>query len=267
MNNFSLKQKPIIYLLIMLACMVAYSFAMSDLVPMLGMQSELDQMLFKKWLFVAGLVGFVIFRGLTQASGLKLIANWRTLPLYWPMALVLGLIMAGAAASPSGFSMPAIEVTSKLLVLCIAVGIGEELIFRGLVLHWFRDLPLRSKILISAGSFAAIHLTGLASDIPSVVILSQVYLAFSFGLIFACARARDVSILIPIGVHALFDFVAFLPKGGVSETFNAENVEQVVGGMLFAGTIALLWGLFLLWKSNPETVADSAEHGSRIKPS
>ena len=107
MNNFSLKQKPIIYLFIMMASVVAYSFATRELGSILGVQPGLDQMLFKKWLFVAGLLGFVVSVGLTQASGLKLIANWRTLPLYWPMVLVLGLIMAGVAASPSGFSMPA----------------------------------------------------------------------------------------------------------------------------------------------------------------
>jgi ABC-type multidrug transport system permease subunit len=55
-----------------------------------------------------------------------------------------------------------------------------------------------------------------------------------------------VSILLPIAAHAGFDFLAISARGSVSETF--ENVEQAVTGMLFAGTIALIWGLLLLWR-------------------
>jgi hypothetical protein len=44
----------------------------------------------------------------------------------------------------------------------------------------------------------------------------------------------------------MFDVFAISANGGVSQTF--ENVEQMVTGMLFAGTIALAWGPFLLWR-------------------
>jgi hypothetical protein len=47
-------------------------------------------------------------------------------------------------------------------------------------------------------------------------------------------------------VHWLFDFFAIGARGGVSETFDGST--QIVMGLLFSGTIALLWGLFLLYK-------------------
>jgi len=53
-----------------------------------------------------------------------------------------------------------------------------------------------------------------------------------------------------------FDFFAISARGSVSQSF--ENVEQIVPGMLFTGTIALAWGLFPLWKLNG--VKKSTDH-------
>ena len=197
------------------------------------------------------LLGAVLGTGMRRQTGLIAQVNWRTLPLYWPMALILGFIWLGSE------NLPGVTDAIKILVFCVAVGIAEELMFRGLVFHWFRQLPLRGVVLVSASSFGAMHLAGLASEIHPAVILSQVYFAFAVGLVFAGARARDVSILLPIAVHAGFDFLAISAKGSVSQTF--ENVEQIVTGMLFAGTIALLWGLFLLWRL--KGMRETTDHG------
>ena len=137
--------------------------------------------------------------------------------------------------------------------------------FRGLVFHWFRRLPPRGVVLVSAGAFGAMHLAGLVTEFHPAVILSQAYFAFAVGLIFAGARIRDVSILLPIAVHAVFDFIALSARGGVSQTF--ENVEQMVVGMLFAGTIALAWGLFLLWrlKGMEKTTEHRSAHANQLR--
>lgn len=110
-----------------------------------------------------------------------------------------------------------------------------------------RELPIRGVILISAAGFGAVHLIGLLSELHPAVVLAQAYAAFALGLIFAGARARDVSIVVPIFAHTVFDFLALSAQGTVTQMF--ENVPQVVGGMLFSGTIALVWGLWLLWKA------------------
>ena len=232
--------KPLTFLALMMLSVHLYSLLAAELRPLLGLTSEPDYYIVNKGLFAILLLGAVLGAGLHRQAGLVGQVNWRTLPLYWPMALILGLIWLGSQNPPSATD------AAKILVFCLAVGISEELMFRGLVFHWFRQLPARGVVLVSACSFGAMHLAGLATEIHPAVILSQVYFAFAVGLIFANARARDFSILLPIAVHAGFDFLAVSAKGSVSQTF--ENVEQMVTGMLIAGTIALVWGLFLLWR-------------------
>ncbi len=246
--------KPLILLTLMLLFVFLYTILEPKLRPLFGLTAELDYYIVNKWLFVLMLVGGVLVSGMRQRAGLVAQVNWRTLPLYWPMALILGLIWLGAENLPNAVDL------GKILVICIAVGIAEELMFRGLVFHWFRALPVRGLIILSAASFASVHLVGLMSEIHPAVIFAQVYFAFALGVIFACARARDVSILLPILVHATFDFIAISAKGSVSQTF--ENVSQIVTGMLFTGTIALCWGLWLLWKS--ERVVNQARDGSCV---
>ena len=243
--------KPLIFLVLMMLSVLLYSLLAAELRPVLGLISELDYYIVNKWLFASLLLGAVLGTGMRRQTGLIAQVNWRTLPLYWPIALILGFIWLGSE------NLPGATDAVKILVFCIAVGIAEELMFRGLVFHWFRRLPLRGVVLVSASSFGAMHLAGLASEIHPAVILSQVYFAFAVGLVFAGARARDVSILLPIAVHAGFDFLAISAKGSVSQTF--ENVEQIVTGMLFAGTIALLWGLFLLWRL--KGMRETTDHG------
>lgn len=232
--------KPLIFLALMMLSVLVYSLIAPEMRPVLGLTSELDYYIANKWLLALLLVGAVLAAGLRRQAGLVAKANCRTLPLYWPMALIAGLAWLGAENAPSATD------ATKIFVFCIAIAIGEELMFRGLVFHWFRRLHPRGVVLVSAVSFGAMHLVGLASEIHPAVILSQAYFAFALGVIFAGARARDVSILLPIAVHAGFDFFAISARGSVSQTF--ENVEQMVTGMLFTGTIALTWGLFLLWR-------------------
>ena len=73
------------------------------------------------------------------------------------------------------------------------------------------------------------------------------------GVIFGYARARDFSIMIPIMVHGLFDFITLGSKGGVTEAASSAPTEQVVMGMLAVGTVAWAWGGFLLWKAGKKS--------------
>ena len=256
MNQFA---KPLIFLALTMLAVLLYSLLVGELRPLLGLTSESDYYIVNKGVFAILLLGAVAGAGLHRQAGLVAQVNWRTLPLYWPMALILGLIWLGSKNPPSATD------AAKILVFCVAVGITEELIFRGLVFHWFRRLPPRGVVLVSATSFGAMHLAGLVSEIHPAVIFSQAYFAFAVGLVFAGARARDVSILLPIAVHAGFDFLAVSAKGGVTQTF--ENVEQMVFGLLFTGTIAMVWGLFLLWrlKGMGDTTQPRPAHADQLR--
>ena len=197
-----------------------------------------------KVIFAVGLLIVVYKLKLQRQCGLVFKDNWRTLPIYWPFALV-----AGATLSTGINIDTTISVLAIIFVTTLAVGIGEELMFRGLVFYWFRDLSVRKQILISALTFGGMHLLGLLSNIDSTIIFAQVYFVAGLGITVAYARARDYSIMLPIMVHFVFDFITIGSKGGVENAAATATPEQMVIGILAVGTIAWVWGGFLLWKA------------------
>ncbi len=238
--------RPFSYLALMLLAFYAYSFMARALYPILDLTAELDIYIFNKWLLMILLIVILAALGLRREAGLIPKANWSTLPLYWPMGVIVLLLFAGAN------DLPTAEVVVKTTIFCIAVGFTEEVMFRGLVFYWFKALSIRKIILISATSFAFIHfILGLSSEFPVEVIFGQAVFAFSGGLIFAAARARDVSVVIPILVHAVLDIMVVSAQGGISQTLDTE--AQAPAGMLFIVAMLLAWGLWLLWKSGSPT--------------
>jgi len=161
--------------------------------------------------------------------------------------IAIGTLTTGINTDTSG---------SMLAIIFVTVVTGsfiEELMFRGLVFHWFRDVSVRKQILISAFGFGGLHLLGLTSGIEPAVIFAQIYLAASFGIIFGYARSQDYSIMIPTLVHIVFNLITLGSKGGVAEAASSAPTEQVVIGMLAVGTFTWAWGVFLLWKAGKKS--------------
>ncbi len=238
-TDMTLKKASIYSLLI---CIVLFLFGhvIALAKPLLGNISEIEYQTFKKVCIAIALVSTIYAFKYQRQAGIIFKINWRTLPLYWPIGLTALLTLASATTDTP------ITTLITIGVLTLAVGIGEEVVFRGLIFHWFEQLNLRKRILVSALIFGGFHLSSIGSVIPTPVVFAQVFFAAGLGLIFAYARSKDYSIILPILVHALFDFIAIGGQGGVSKTFG--NVEQMVAGLLFSGSIAWSWGLFLLWK-------------------
>ena len=228
--------------------MFLFNEAMNLVKPVFEPVTQMGFLMINKTIFAIGLLIVVYALRLQRQCGLVFKANWRTLPFYWPMALIAGLTLASGINTDTSGSMLAI-----ILVTVIVGSFGEELMFRGLVFHWFRDLSVRKQILISALGFGGLHLLGLRSGIEPAVIFAQIYLAASFGIIFGYARARDYSIMIPILVHIVFNFITLGSKGGVAEAASSGSTEQVVIGILAVGTFTWAWGVFLLWKAGKKS--------------
>ena len=241
-------KKASLFLFSLYLAMFLFNEAMSLVKPVFEPVTQMGFMMINKTIFAVGLLILVYALKLQRQCGLVFKANWRTLPLYWPMALIAGLTLTSGINTDTSGSMLAI-----IFVTVIVGSFGEELMFRGLVFHWFRDLSVRKQILISAFSFGGLHLLGLFSGIDPAIILAQVYLAAGFGLIFGYARARDYSIMIPIMIHVIFNLITLGSKGGVVEAASAAPTEQVVVGMLAVGTLSWAWGGFLLWKAGKKS--------------
>jgi membrane protease YdiL (CAAX protease family) len=96
---------------------------------------------------------------------------------------------------------------------CVLVGLYEEFVFRGYVLHTLRTgMGFWGAAMLSSALFGAVHL-GNGSD-PWYIALS----AATFGMLYCLSVFRTGGIWFAIGVHAAFDFsetFLFSPSGGL----------------------------------------------------
>ena len=204
--------------------------------PIIG--DPLTLMMVVKWILVAYVLGLAYHFNLFSEIGLRQKGNWKSLILYWPIWLIVLLSLAGGWQSTD----PMLVINIALFV--IAVGITEEVIFRGFFFHYLKKLQPSLVILISSIAFGSMHMMGFLAQFPTELVLAQVYFAAGSGMILGNAKARYGALSVPIFVHAAFDFAALGAKGGIQEFVYD---EQIVFGMLFGGTILWAWGIWLLY--------------------
>lgn len=235
-------------LVLLLAATTAYGqlFALAAS----GIETETGYYFLNKGLLAALLFAYVFATKQVRAAGLVAQVNPRTLPDYAPLFLVMALILLGPVASVAPLTL------AMLAGVSISVAMAEELMFRGLVFHWFRDQPVRRQILISAFAFGGAHLLGLLVMDAVAVIVAQSIFASGVGAVFACARARDRSIWLPVIVHAAFDFVALAAAGGIGGAL--EDSPATVIRLLVAAVIVWLWAARLIWRAPRYEQAEAA---------
>ena len=125
----------------------------------------------------------------------------------------------------------------------VAVGFGEEGVFRGLVMSSLGFDRPRRAILLSSLLFGAIHLAGLLSPIDYRLVLAQAASVVGLGVILGAVRIRTASIWPCVIVHAVLDFCGIAAGGGVVEAM--QYSDEALYSMLGAGGVALAWGLVL----------------------
>lgn len=219
-----------------------YSWLLDAVVAALALENEQVIYLLNKGTLALLLLLLVVILGHRQQVALNCRARLSTVPVFWPMLAIVLLVAAG--------SNPPLHTPLSLIMLfliAVAVGLSEEILFRGYVMHWSRHYAVRLQIVISGVAFGAVHLLGIGKGLPTEVILSQAYFAAALGMIFACARIRDGSLFLAIVAHSLFDFGNFWASGGIRSTF--ENPAQIIPGMLIGGTVSLVWAGILIYKA------------------
>ena len=111
------------------------------------------------------------------------------------------------------------------------VGLNEELVMRGAVLHLFLDKFQKTKagvllsIILSSAIFGAAHLFNIVSGVSVMSAVSQAAQATLLGILFAAIYLRCGNLWIAVIAHAVMDFAALVPSGlfGIGDLIDGIN--------------------------------------------
>jgi len=144
--------------------------------------------------------------------------------------------------------LPACGVPEILLAVFrgLAVGLCEELLFRGVSFHRLRELFSGRKnaaltaALISSLAFGLAHLQNVSAQ-PASETVQQVCFAFANGMCFCGIYRISGTLLIPILLHGITDFGFFLPAAdSLVQAASCSRVYMGLTALILAEGIALL---------------------------
>lgn len=209
----------------------------------LGITNELHNIIaFKAGLALLIITG-LLKSGKITVAGLSPRINWRVVVLYWPIILLIIWQFSSTSALPS------VGYILKTLLLSLLIGFIEEVVFRGMLFYWLRKQTKIKIIFYSSLIFGLVHAINFFSGDDYRVVLLQVFVAFSLGLVFAVARMKDHSIWLLIIAHALIDWSDFVSAGINSNmTFNDETFVM----WMLPGVIFFCWGLYHVYRISKE---------------
>jgi membrane protease YdiL (CAAX protease family) len=158
----------------------------------------------------------------------------------WVAVVPVLLVLCSAAVTDYGnLASLSVPLVLAFTVSMVTTGVGEELLFRGVVLSFLRE-RLREgwAVLVMCLMFGALHLVNLAAGAGA---LGQALVAAPAGYLLYLCRRVGGGLLLPIVVHAAIDFAAFSSDvGQVSpQASDAAFYQSLV---MFALIVLLLAG-------------------------
>ncbi|MGI9578997.1 MAG: CPBP family intramembrane glutamic endopeptidase, partial [Microthrixaceae bacterium] len=169
--------------------------------------------------------------------------------------VVPALMIAGAALGTDYENLG--NIPSSLLVALagssLLVGIGEELMFRGVTVQTLRGHGMsETRVgLWSSLIFGGVHITNIITEGPQAFV--QVILVAASGYFLYLTYRVSGTIVVPILVHASWDFALF--------SHNAGNPDPQVYSRQFLPTLSLIVIVIVLvvrrHKIEPEQIAAS----------
>ena len=174
-----------------------------------------------------------VFRGWLGEIGLGLPKAW------WPFALPAIITLIGLLVTLVGGIPTAIGL---LTVNAMAVGLSEELMFRGILDRWFRSrIGMMKGVVVVAVAFGAIH--ALNAIITGDIAAAATQAAFNalVGLWYGATRVRGGSIWPLIVLHGLWDTAVL--SAGLNGSAAGTAILSVGGLVLVVYGIVLTVGL------------------------
>ena len=192
------------------------------------------------------LLSFVLKNGLAERYGLRRpVYPARTFLFYFPL-IVLATVNLWFGAV---MNLPPAGLACYLISMC-AVGILEELIFRGLLFRAMAENNLTAAVIVSSITFGLGHIVNLfngrGEDLFSA--LATVITAIAIGFLFVMVFHRGGSLLPCIICHSLVDMT--------SAFANAAAFTPTVEIAIRAGEIVMIAVyLLIITKTTPKPVA------------
>lgn len=185
---------------------------------------------------LAALFLLIAYRGKWNQLGLTAPASWRAA---WPVVIAVALLLVLAIAN----GLPTTSVLLFLVINSMAVGISEELAFRGVVLRaLLGSYPIRRAVLVSALAFGAVHSLNALMTGEIVPALLQSCIAVGMGMWAANIRIRTGSLYPSILLHGLWDLALLIVISGVAGS--PLSIAVSAAAIIFAVGLGV-WG----WRS------------------
>ena len=100
------------------------------------------------------------------------------------------------------------------LFLTLAIGMAEELYFRGIICSIWEETGEAKAMLISAILFALCHAMNLAGGADLTITILQICFAFIYGMVFAILFMIGKSLVPCVLLHTFHDLCCYLSDGG-----------------------------------------------------
>ncbi|MFW5780618.1 MAG: CPBP family intramembrane glutamic endopeptidase [Bacillota bacterium] len=118
---------------------------------------------------------------------------------------VISMTLFNSAGMPASVRVPAMtniqNILLGLVIICVLPALGEEMLFRGVLVSSFKEYGGVSVILMSALFFSLSHLN-----------LAQTFYQFAIGVVVCYLYLKTGNLIIPIIIHFLNNAIAlFLP--------------------------------------------------------
>ena len=185
---------------------------------------------------LAALFLLITYRGKWSELGLTAPSSWRAAR---PVVIAVALLLVLAIAN----GLPASSVLLFLVINSMAVGISEELAFRGVVLRALLGAyPVRRAVFVSALAFGSVHSLNALMTGEVVPALMQSCIAVGMGMWAANIRIRTGSLYPSILLHGLWDLALLIVLNGVAGS--PLSIVVSAAAIIFAASLGV-WG----WRS------------------
>ena len=159
---------------------------------------------------LAALFLVIAYRGKWSQLGLVAPASWHAAR---PVVIAVAMLLVMAIAN----GLPTTSVLLFLVINSMAVGVSEELAFRGVVLRaLLSSYSIRRAVLISALAFGAVHSLNALMTGEVVSALTQSCIAVGMGMWAANIRIRTGSLYPSILLHGLWDLALLIVISGTA---------------------------------------------------